>query len=308
MLNEVAKTLREKYTLGIVTIYLYDNKKQELYLAGGSGINTELIGKCRYKVGPKKKDQDPGATPWVFNNLRAIRTDNIIGYCDPITNERIHKGRWMLEYYGGNGTYEGFYGSVRKDHQTDEKVKIPFLGLPVFIGDEKLGVIKAEFKIREGNLTYFTSVDEDLFWAISNILALPIKLSQTSDVREEPGDIDYEKRLGERIKVLRNQLGKTQKEMAEEIGNVDNSYISRLEKWKLSPSLKRLAKISKALNITPSELLSDRFAKIKEKTIMKSHPDAETLIESLDLEDPIKSFEVFTSVLRKMKDKQKKSS
>jgi transcriptional regulator with XRE-family HTH domain/GAF domain-containing protein len=299
MLNEVADILNKKFYLGIVSIYLYDEKEEELYLAGASGIDSENLGKCRYKVGKEKTDK--GTTSWIFINQRLIRTNNVIGYQDPVTGELIHAGRWHVEYYRGNRVYEKFYGPVKEEHRTSEKIRIPFLGLPISLGDEKLGVIKAEFKVRDENLVDFEPLDEDLFWAVSNILALAIKLNQRYEISHESKDMNYEERLGKRVRALRTQLNKTQKNIAKEIGKVDSSYVSRLEKGRLSPSLKKLVKIAAALNVTPSELLSDGFMAPKNEMIRKSLLEVQSLVEPLARENSINSFEALISLLKEIK-------
>ena len=62
-------------------------------------------------------------------------------------------------------------------------------------------------------------------------------------------------KLGERIKDLRKKLDMTQEDLAFKVG-VDRSYMGFVERGEKNPTLLRLTKISKALKVTLSQLLS----------------------------------------------------
>lgn len=61
--------------------------------------------------------------------------------------------------------------------------------------------------------------------------------------------------IGEAVSLARNNIGLSQKDLAEKIGKSD-SFISRLEKDKRSPSLQTLQKIAEALSFKLSQLLT----------------------------------------------------
>lgn len=69
---------------------------------------------------------------------------------------------------------------------------------------------------------------------------------------------DYVRSLGQRIRLLREQQGLTQRELGK-LANVATDVISRLENGKyLSPGLQTLIKISHALNVDISFLFLER--------------------------------------------------
>lgn len=62
------------------------------------------------------------------------------------------------------------------------------------------------------------------------------------------------KRLGQKIKKLRERLGMTQEELAFKTG-VDRSYMGFVERGERNPTLDKLNKTAKALKVSLSELL-----------------------------------------------------
>ncbi len=62
--------------------------------------------------------------------------------------------------------------------------------------------------------------------------------------------------LGEKVRILRNQLGLTQKELASQVG-LTPSFISQMEKNLISPSLDSLVKLSEKLHISPVHFLAE---------------------------------------------------
>lgn len=64
------------------------------------------------------------------------------------------------------------------------------------------------------------------------------------------------KKLGQRIKEKRSQLGLSQEKFALSI-NMDRTYLASVEKGKRNISILNLEKIAKGLNISLSELFQD---------------------------------------------------
>lgn len=62
-----------------------------------------------------------------------------------------------------------------------------------------------------------------------------------------------QQKLGSRLKELRKQAGLTQEELGFMI-KLDRSYISGVERGVRNPSIKNVAKIAKALNVSVSDL------------------------------------------------------
>lgn len=66
---------------------------------------------------------------------------------------------------------------------------------------------------------------------------------------------DIPKQFGQRVRELRQELAISQEEFAARC-NLDRTYISSLERGHRNVSLKNIAAIASALNVTMSELLS----------------------------------------------------
>ncbi len=65
---------------------------------------------------------------------------------------------------------------------------------------------------------------------------------------------DYRRRLGDRIRKLRNQRGLSQEEFASVCG-VNRSYMGRIERGELNLTLDTLAKVGKGLGTSVWALL-----------------------------------------------------
>jgi len=63
-----------------------------------------------------------------------------------------------------------------------------------------------------------------------------------------------QKQLGENIKKVREKAGKTQEELAERAG-IHVSYLSRIERGVVNPSIEVLENIAKVLKIKSSDIL-----------------------------------------------------
>lgn len=67
---------------------------------------------------------------------------------------------------------------------------------------------------------------------------------------------DLNRHVGERIRVARNRRKITQEKLSE-IAGLSQNFISQLESGRKTPSLFTILKISRALSVTLSRLLSD---------------------------------------------------
>jgi transcriptional regulator with XRE-family HTH domain len=65
---------------------------------------------------------------------------------------------------------------------------------------------------------------------------------------------DYRRRLGERVRKLRNQQGWSQEAFAA-VCKINRSYMGRIERGELNLTLDSLGKIGKGLGVTVSALL-----------------------------------------------------
>lgn len=64
-------------------------------------------------------------------------------------------------------------------------------------------------------------------------------------------------RVGKRIKMLREEKGWSQEELGERIGGVGKSFVSKLENGHKKINLEHIKKISSALGVDMSDLLSE---------------------------------------------------
>jgi transcriptional regulator with XRE-family HTH domain len=62
-------------------------------------------------------------------------------------------------------------------------------------------------------------------------------------------------RMGEKIRILREQIGITQKQLAQAIG-VDASAVSLWESGKTQPTVANLVRIAEVLNCRPGDLFT----------------------------------------------------
>ena len=72
--------------------------------------------------------------------------------------------------------------------------------------------------------------------------------------------------FGEKLRKLRKKRGLSQKDLAEKLGYVSNSYISDIEKGVFLPSKEKLKKIAKALKV-PFKKLEDMLFEEKLKEL-----------------------------------------
>jgi len=71
-----------------------------------------------------------------------------------------------------------------------------------------------------------------------------------------PRKSDIAERFGERMRLLRKQSGLSQEAFAAKCG-LDRTYISGIERGRRNVSLRNIAVVAKALDISISELMHD---------------------------------------------------
>ena len=63
--------------------------------------------------------------------------------------------------------------------------------------------------------------------------------------------------VGEKVKMLRESLNMTQKELAKAVGYKSSTTIAKIESGENDPTQKNLMKLAVALGVSPAELLAD---------------------------------------------------
>ena len=93
------------------------------------------------------------------------------------------------------------------------------------------------------------------------ILSYNINMSKENDDISN-ADLSLRKILSQNIRIFRKNLHLTQERLAEN-ADISLPYLSDIEHCKTWVSDKKLLKISKALNTTPSELLNENIPPIE---------------------------------------------
>ena len=102
----------------------------------------------------------------------------------------------------------------------------------------------------------------------------------------------FYKKLGARIKRLREKTGLSQAEFAEKIG-ISRVSVSQLEKGQRKISAEEITRISKLFNISPDNLLAFK----KDVEIILEHRPAKKMKKELRISIPQKNLEKFKEVL-----------
>ena len=85
--------------------------------------------------------------------------------------------------------------------------------------------------------------------------------------------------LGKRIKKARFRAGLSQKEVAQKSG-VSVSFLSQVEKGKVSPSLKSLQNIVQALDIKVNQLLDEDTSASRKIKVIKKNTNEKIILEN----------------------------
>ncbi|MCO4837413.1 MAG: helix-turn-helix transcriptional regulator [Oceanospirillaceae bacterium] len=65
-----------------------------------------------------------------------------------------------------------------------------------------------------------------------------------------------EKRFGDKVRQLRTSVGMSQEKLAN-LAGIDRAHMGHIERGTVSPSLKKVSQIAKALGVSPQSLLGD---------------------------------------------------
>ena len=196
LFTELTEIMTKELSAKIFTLYLYDPISHELVLRAATGIPDEFIGHLSYEIKNQKKIRYY-VTSWLFEQGKQFYTDDIkkIKYdsieqsfiLDKANNDKCYSGNYVSEYYS--------------------QVPVPYHSIPFvsFMGaglvrpgtQEKLGVIKAELKVKEGEgesivFDKFSEREIRIFKSIVPTIALGVYLAQRM----------------EEIKLLRNSFEK----------------------------------------------------------------------------------------------------
>lgn len=68
---------------------------------------------------------------------------------------------------------------------------------------------------------------------------------------------DVKKKIGDKIREIREKKGMTQEEVAEKTGDMKANYFAKIERGLVNTSPKKLYQIAKALGVDVSEIFPD---------------------------------------------------
>lgn len=106
-------------------------------------------------------------------------------------------------------------------------------------------------------------------------------------------------RLGLRIKALRKQAGLTTSQLAE-LADMDSGFLNYIENGKKAPSLNTLGKITKALNVSLSEIFSAQIFKPENTFDHQVANQVRAILNGKTQEEK----EKFLAVLKSLKNKE----
>jgi GAF domain-containing protein/anti-sigma regulatory factor (Ser/Thr protein kinase) len=177
LLNEIVKAGTEIFSAEACVVYLVDPAdSSRLIETAGKGYAEHLIGKAEYKLVPKRKlveqperyEDRVGLTAWIaITGQPFLARDN-----DELRKHPHWRGQYDKEHYPE--------GSGKKCES--------FLGLPLRVGNEVLGVLKVENKNIGGRYVPFDEREQHIFQLLANSAAIAIhnarELQKFQEARE----------------------------------------------------------------------------------------------------------------------------
>jgi signal transduction histidine kinase len=163
LLDEIVATTAEVLSAEACVLFLVDPAdSSRLIETAGRGYVEQLIGKAEYKLVPKKElverpesyEDRVGLTAWIaITGQPFLARDN-----DELRNHPHWRGQYDKEHYPeGSG-----------------KKCFSFLGLPLRVGNEVLGVLKVENKNIGGRYVPFDEREQHIFQLLANSAAIAI--------------------------------------------------------------------------------------------------------------------------------------
>jgi signal transduction histidine kinase len=170
LLEEIVETTAKVLSAEACVLFLKDEGRDVLVERAGVGYVAHLIGKAEYHLIPRKElvenplteKEKVGLTAWI-----AITGQPFLARNNDDLREHPHwRGRYDSEHYQE--------GSGKQCNS--------FLGLPLRVGEEILGVLKVENKQDDGQYVPFDERDQQLFQVLANSAAIAIR--NTRDFQE----------------------------------------------------------------------------------------------------------------------------
>jgi signal transduction histidine kinase len=177
LLDEIVATTAEVLSAEACVLFLVDPAdSSRLIETAGKGYAEHLIGKAEYKLVPKRKlveqperyEDRVGLTAWIaITGQPFLARDN-----DELRKHPHWRGQYDKEHYPE--------GSGKKCES--------FLGLPLRVGNEVLGVLKVENKNIGGRYVPFDEREQHIFQLLANSAAIAIhnarELQKFQEARE----------------------------------------------------------------------------------------------------------------------------
>lgn len=169
ILQGIVESFKDISNATACSIFLVDDDRKHIRMKAGVGYEKDFQYEAEYDLTVDPDDQGIGLTAWIALTKQqfSARTRNE-----------------LTSHYAWKGKYDG------QQYKGDEQCQ-SFIGVPLLIRDEVIGVLKAENKItnRDHPESYFTIEEEQVFEILSNMAAIVVR-NATLITEEEKKRID----------------------------------------------------------------------------------------------------------------------
>lgn len=169
ILKSIVETFKEISNATACAIFLVDDDRRHIRMRAGIGYEKDLRHEAEYNLTVDPNASKIGLTAWIVLTKQKFSAKTR----KELTNHPAWRGKYDGEQYKGDERCESF------------------IGVPLIIRDEVIGLLKAENKIIDEfhPEPYFTPEEEQVFEILSNIAAVVVR-NATLITEEEKQRID----------------------------------------------------------------------------------------------------------------------
>ncbi len=162
VLQKIVESFKDVSNATACAIFLMDDTKSKLIMKAGVGYSEEAYERITYDLSVRPDEPEIGMTAWIALNRRKFSARN----------------RAELE------AHPAWAGKHDLWQHADGRISKSFIGVPLLVADEVIGVIRSENKLDNEQETYFTWEEEEVFEALSRIAAIAISNAKAPIERE----------------------------------------------------------------------------------------------------------------------------
>jgi GAF domain-containing protein len=186
LLAEIVKTGKDIVNAEACVVFLVDQAHPTLLIeTAGEGYVEHLIGKAQYKLIPRseltehpERDEDKvGLTAWIAITGKSFLARNN----DELRAHPHWRGHYDVEHYGKSNRTKSDAASKKKCES--------FLGLPLRVGEEILGVLKVENKKINDEYVPFDEREQHIFQILANSAGIAIRNARDFEKLREAEDL-----------------------------------------------------------------------------------------------------------------------